>query len=335
MGGRLEGGLFLLLLLVFTVTVLPPLFSPAKEKEEKKEYVFPPPLDTVPFSLKVYNHREDCLTEMELEEYLVGVVAAEMPASFHPEALRAQAIAARTYTVRKILSAAGGGSTGHPGAVVCTDHTHCQAWIEEDKAKENWGETGEENWQKLKAAVASTAGLVITWQGELIDAVYHSTCGGNTACARDVWSGDAPYLEAVACSFCSHSPWYSTEKQISYEAFFSAFNEKDALPVAAGDGTPRLKVVEASPRGRIKTFQVGEKEYTAHDFRRKLDLPSAWLEYACGADSLLFVTRGYGHGVGLCQYGADGAGEKGWKAEEIIKYYYREVEIVPWKNLHK
>jgi stage II sporulation protein D len=313
----------ILLLLIFLVVVIRPLFQAPPGEDWDKEYSFPPPLETAPFPLKVYNHREKVLLEMDLEEYLVGVVAAEMPASFHPEALRAQAVAARTYTLKKTLE--GGGCNSVPGAHICTDHTHCQAWVPDEKISGHQGEVP--NIQRIRAAVSSTAGLVMTYNGTLIDAVYHSTCGGHTAAAQHVWVGSAPYLEGAECGFCEHSPWYMTTKEVTFSRFRQAFSEKEALPVLTSQGVPRIQVQEESSTGRIKTLQVGEKSYSAWQFRQKLDLPSSWLTYSFHGEAIRFQLQGYGHGVGLCQYGADGMGKAGWTFDQILMRYYQGIKV--------
>lgn len=318
----------LVLLIIFAVVVIPPLFSPAPPEEEEQGYVFPPPLESEPFPLKVYNHRQGEVMSMDLEEYLVGVMAAEMPASFHPEALRAQAVAARTYTLKKALD--GGGCDLHPGAHVCTDHTHCQAWTSPEGILSR--PEGEASLERLRGAVFSTAGLVLTHAGEGIDAVYHSTCGGHTAAAHQVWSGSAPYLEAVTCGYCDHSPWHTSRAELPFARFQEIFSRQSALPVMTSGGTPQLQVLEASSLGRIKSLKVGSATYSAWQFRQLLDLPTAWFTYTYQDDAIQFELRGYGHGVGLCQYGADGMGRAGRSFEDILYHYYRGVAIGPLRK---
>ena len=261
--------------------------------------------------------------EMDLEEYLVGVVAGEMPASFHSEALRAQAVAARTYTLKKVVD--GGGCSKHSSAQICTDHTCCQAWSCPETLSNRPG--GALSLERFRGAVLSTAGLVLRHDGRLIDAVYHSTCGGHTAAAHHVWSGSAPYLEAVPCGFCDHSPWHATRKEVSIARFRQVFSRQGTLPVLTSAGLPRLEILEVSAHGRVKTFQVGSESYSAWQFRQLMDLPSSWLTYTCQGDAIHFDLRGFGHGVGMCQYGADGMGKAGWGFEEILLHYYRGAAL--------
>ena len=311
-----------LLLLIFLLVVVRPLvpFDSRKDQGEKSPS-FPSAPETAPFPLQVYNHGQGEIMDLDLEEYLVGVVAAEMPSSFHPEALRAQAVAARTYTLRKVLD--GGGCGHHPGAHICTDHTHCQAWV----SREDILQGPQGNLEGIQGAVFSTAGLVLTFQGQLLDAVFHSTCGGHTAAAHHVWSGTAPYLEAVPCGYCHHSPWYRTQREVPLSRLFQAVaGEGAATPVLTD---PPIRVLEACTRGRVQTFQVGEGRYSAWQFRRLLDLPSSWLTYSLKGDTLHFALRGYGHGVGMCQYGADGMGQAGRSFEDILNHYYGGAVVEP------
>ena len=309
-----------LLVLVFIVVVLVPLLQTEEEVEKEGEYVFPPALETSPFPLVVYNHRTKDIMHMDMEEYLVGVVAAEMPSTFHPEALRAQAVTARTYALQK----APGGCENHPQAHICTDHTSCQAW----RSREDiLNQGGQEALERIEGAVSSTAGLVLTYAGELLDCVYHSTCGGHTAAAHEVWAGSLEYLVGEECGYCSHSPWYESTSVVSTSEFRAAFSDQ-ALPVMSEQGSLRLEKVDLSPQGRAKTLQVGDKEHSAWEFRQRLSLPSAVFDYEVTGDKIIFSLKGYGHGVGMCQYGADGMGSQGMDFETILNHYYRGVEVV-------
>lgn len=317
--------LVVLLLLFFGVVIFPLLFK--SEIAQKEDYLLSLPPEEA-LLIKVYNHREGIVMELGLEDYLMGVVAAEMPASFHLEALKAQAVAARTYTLRRFFRSADIKCAQHPEAHLCTDFAHCQAWIGEERALEKWGgETGEENWARIREAVNLTAGLVLKHEGKLIDAVYHSTCGGHTVPAAQVWSGSALYLVGGSCYYCRHSPWYKTKEVISYQAFQEIFSETGVLAVMTATGKPGIKILERFSDGRIEKVRVGETVFPSSQFRQKLGLPSTWFEYSLAGRNIYFYLRGHGHGVGLCQYGADGMAQEGRTFREILKHYYFEVEI--------
>ena len=150
---------------------------------------------------------EDCVIDMDIIVYLKCVVAAEMPADFEEEALKAQAVAARTYLYSHIAEKDKGNiAESHNGAVICTDSTHCQAYISEDKRRESWGAGADENWNKISTAVDETTGQIMTYNDEIISAVFHSTSSGMTESAVDVWGADVPYLQSVASTGDEESP---------------------------------------------------------------------------------------------------------------------------------
>lgn len=282
--------------------------------------------------LRVYLADQGEIREIELEEYLAGAVAAEMPAAFNLEALKAQAVVTRTYTLHKSLDLGGEGCRNHPGADLCTDAACCQAWEDDQQALGKWPpEDAPANLEKIRKAVSSTGGLVVTYGGNLIPAVYHSTCGGMTENAWDVWSGGGgPYLQSVECSYCRHSPHYRQEIAMELSSFAAAFNnKKEAIPVLAEGNTPLLEVVQRSKSGRNLSLNIGKpgQRYSGTDVRSLLGLPSTSFQWRVEGKKIIFSTRGYGHGVGMCQYGADGMAKEGDDYTTIIKYYYPGTEI--------
>jgi len=290
-------------------------------------------------TLKIYLTKKNELVEMEMEEYLKGVVSAEMPASFHPEALKAQAVVARTYALRKSAAGGGSGCGTHPGADLCTESTCCQAWEEEKESLQKWP-AGEAAFylQRIEEAVSSTRGLVATYQGNLISAVYHSTCGGKTEAALDVWSSSAahPYLQSVECTYCRHSPYYEAEVEMDFSAYAAALSgEKAALPVLAEGKIPLPEVLERSASGRNLLLKIGQpgRLYSGREVRELLGLPSTYFQWRVEGGKIIFSTRGYGHGVGMCQYGSDGLAKEGKDFIEILKYYFRGIEVEAYRSL--
>ncbi len=282
--------------------------------------------------LRIYLTGEQTAAEMELEDYLVGVVAAEMPASFHLEALKAQAVVARTYALRKMTARGGSGCRSHPGADLCTDSTCCQAWEKGSVSLEKWP-PGKDSFylQRIREAVSSTRGLVITFEQELAEAVYHSTCGGMTEAASDAWSGGgSPYLQAVECTYCSHSTYYRRETAMPLTAYAAAFKmEKEALPVLGEGNVPLLEVTARSKSGRNLLLELGApgRTYSGNEMRNFLGLPSTHFHWRVEGNSIVFSTRGHGHGVGMCQYGADGMAAEGHGFIEILEHYYGGVTV--------
>ena len=264
------------------------------------------------------------LRRIELEDYLIGVLAGEMPASFSLEALKAQAVAARTVTVKRMRAFGGRGSSAHPRADVSNESRESQAWLSRRDMIKKWGFWGYlRNGARIAEAVKNTAGLVLTYNGELIDAVYHSTSGPRTENAGEIWGTDLPYLQSVACSFGRHSPKYKGEKAFSYAEFWTKLGMEPAAK-----NPPDLRILEYTTGGRVKSLTVNGRKIQGETFRRLLGLNSSCFSWRLSADGIFLQTTGYGHGVGLCQYGADGLARQGWDFRSILKYYYRGVDIV-------
>ena len=176
--------------------------------------IYPPTerLNSLDRTVKVFIVSSNQFQDMPLEEYIKGVVAAEMPASFGVEALKAQAIAARTFTLRRMTANGGPGCTAHSGADICTDHQHCQAWISDDELRRRLGYVNYPVYsRKIQNAVNATKGLVATYQGSLIEAYYHAASGGATDNSEEVWSNAVPYLKGVSTEFESKEPDFRKE----------------------------------------------------------------------------------------------------------------------------
>lgn len=292
-------------------------------------------------TLKIYVVKKNEMVEMEMEEYLQGVVSAEMPASFHVEALKAQAVVARTYALRKSLAGGGSGCQSHPGADLCTDSSCCQAWEDENEALQKWpAKEAAFYLERIREAVNSTRNLVATYQGRLISAVYHSTCGGKTEAALEAWSSSGaahPYLQSVQCTYCRHSPHYENEVALELSAYAAALTRgKEALPALA-DNLPYLEILKRSSSGRNLQIKIGQggEILSGSEVRDLLGLPSTYFQWRVEGEKIIFNTKGYGHGVGMCQYGADGMAKEGRDFLEILKYYFRGIEVVDYHSLKR
>ncbi|NLY74509.1 MAG: stage II sporulation protein D [Firmicutes bacterium] len=255
----------------------------------------------------------------DLEEYLIGVVAAEMPASFELEALKAQAVAARTLAIRRMKRFSGQGCQHFEGADFCDDPAEHQAWLGEKSLKKRWpGWSYYGYYNKIKRAVRETSGIIMTYRDRPIDAVFHSTCGGETAAAKDVWNYEIPYLTRVKCDFDKHSPRYRN-------TFFFSWTELERRFQIPAASFKNMKKESMTPQGRVIALGIGGKRIKGSEFRDKLGLTSTCLNWETVSSGLSFTVVGYGHGVGLCQYGADGLAKKGWPFHRILKYYYRGI----------
>ncbi|MBQ6558739.1 MAG: stage II sporulation protein D [Clostridia bacterium] len=260
-------------------------------------------------AVKVFLADEDKTVEMDINKYLQGVVAAEMPDDFEAEALKAQAVAARTYLYSHINGAP---DEKHPDAPVCTDYTHCQAYTDKDIP------------DNIRAAVADTDSLIMTYNGQPISALVHSTSSGVTEAAADVWGGDVPYLKSVRSEGDINSPEYLSSRTLSVDDF-KAIAERNLEGVDWSK--PLFGNIERSEAGGIISLEIGGVKMRGTDFRKMLDLHSTNAEPVEKDGKIIISVRGNGHGVGMSQYGANAMAKEGKKYDEILKSYYTGIEI--------
>lgn len=267
--------------------------------------------------------------QLPLQEYLVGVLAAEMPASFPLPALEAQAVAARTYVVRRMRIFGGEGCSLATTADVCAGPESGQAWWSEEEMKQRWGFFGYLGQRRrIQSAVANTRGLIVVYQGRPIDAVYHSASGGRTEAAEDYWGKAEPYLRSVPSPFEEDSPYQEVKQILPYDEVVRRLGGEDEEIVrkmrAAG---PSARILERTPSGRNAQVEIGSVVFSGREVREKLGLRSTWFEVTVDRDRLVFVTRGNGHGVGLSQYGAAGLARRGYDFRQILRHYYPGTEL--------
>ncbi len=272
-------------------------------------------------SVKVWIADEKRAEDMSISDYLKRVVAAEMPADFEEEALKAQAVAARTYLYSRIAEEEKGNvAENHGGAPVCTDSTHCQAYISEREFRES----ADAKRDKISRAVDNTAGEVMTYKGEIISAVFHSTSSGSTEAAVDVWGSDVPYLQSVKSEGDEQSPKFHSELTVSEDEFRHTVDEH-------ADGTDWTKGlisnIKRSGAGGIISLDVGGVNIKGTDFRSMFSLRSTNAEITCADGEVNMSVKGFGHGVGMSQYGADYLASQGEKYDKILKTYYTGVKI--------
>lgn len=264
------------------------------------------------------------VVEMDLGSYLVGVVRAEMPASFEQEALKAQAVAARTYTLYKMES---GGNHGE-AADICTDSTCCQAYISEEQARTNWGASADAYEEKVEKAVKETDGQAVLYGGEPILAVFHSSSAGLTRAAGEVWLNDLPYLQAVASPENSESiPNYYSRVEFTEEQFREKFLAAHPEADFSGNVDTWLRSAVVDDAGSVETVCVAGVTVRGSELRSILGLRSACFEWEVQNGSLVFFVTGYGHGVGLSQYGANQMAAEGADYREILTHYYTGVTV--------
>ncbi|RJX36990.1 stage II sporulation protein D [Paenibacillus pinisoli] len=270
--------------------------------------------------VRVYLTNRKKVESVPLETYVTGVLAAEMPVDFELEALKAQAIAARTYIVKRLSS----GETASERADVLDTVQH-QAYLSKDELNKRWkGQEKSANLAKLKRAIDETRGFILTYKGEPIEAAFFSTSNGFTENSEEYWTQSLPYLRSVA------SPW---DEAISprYEAETS-FSKKELLRAlgltgkAAGSKLS-IKVTQRTEGNRIKEVVVNGQSFSGREVREKLGLASSHFSWKIKEDEIVFVTYGLGHGVGMSQWGANGMAQEGKLATEILMHYYTGTKV--------
>lgn len=265
------------------------------------------------------------IEELPLDTYLLGVVSAEMPANFEQEALNAQALVARTYTIYSIVHSGG----KHGEADICDDSTCCQAWISKEDRMARWDEAERElNWRKIENAVNTTAGKIITYNGEVIDAFFHSNSGGATEAPVNVWGGtNYPYLQSVETAGEDAYSQYSSEMILTKEELKNKILAKHSDFIIDYSQSDCIQILEYTESGRVKTIKIGNLNLSGVEVRTLLGLRSANFEVSIEGENIKFAVKGYGHGVGMSQTGADSMAKQGNNYEEIVKHFYTGVEI--------
>ena len=265
------------------------------------------------------------LRQTDMQSYLLGVVRAEMPAAFELDALKAQAVAARTYTLHKMMN---GGSANHPEADACDDITCCQAYLSQEEAAQNWGDQAAAWEAKVREAVTSTDGECVLYEGAPVLAVFHSSSVGATRDAAAVWSAPLPYLRSVETPESEETvPGYRST------ASFSAGELKErlqaALPEARLEGSPSnwFTNIRQQSSGVVDSLAVGGVDVAGSRLRTILDLRSACFTISFEGETVSFSVTGYGHGVGMSQYGANILAGDGMDYREILAWYYTGTTV--------
>lgn len=271
---------------------------------------------------------DDTIIEIDIDEYLVGVVSAEMPALFEIEALKAQAIAARTYIYYKQHLIDLNLSDGvHIGAVVCNDHTHCKSYI--DIANTNpWGDYYDDYFEKITQAVQETTGEIIVYEDEPIASVFHSVSSEKTESAVDVWGSDIPYLVSVESFGSENSAKYYEQKSFLFDDFKKKILKENSNATFSEDPKTWFFNSTRSDTGGIIEVYVGGVVFKGTKLREIFELNSTNFTVTYDEEYITFNTTGYGHGVGMSQYGANELAKNGSSYEEILQWYYTDTKII-------
>jgi len=278
--------------------------------------------------INVYLVDQSEIKQMDIEEYVTGVVAAEMPASFELE-----------YAYARIIGNYEGRNDVHFGADVCTDPGHCQAWISKDDVYKKWGLLNAAlNWNKICKAVKETESMIITYNNIIANPVFHACSGGKTENAEEVWEGnDVPYLQSVISTGEEASPVYKKTVEINTENFIEKLRENN-IEVNPNNTILDIKI-KNTEGGGVETVSIGNTIIKGTEMRKIFSLNSTKFEILPdNAGNILITTYGNGHGVGMSQWGANHIAENGATYDEILKYYYTGIvikSINEYKNISK
>jgi stage II sporulation protein D len=327
----LAGVLFTITIMIPTILVLP--FGAEKvsgklgenvQQQEKPTETAAPAQEEPAIEVAVYREAKESVENVKLEDYVRGVVASEMPADFEKEALKAQALTARTYIIKQMVSE---NKMELPDGALVADTELYQVYKSDDELKALWG--ADYNWkmEKIVEAVKETSGQILTYQGTPIDATFFSTSNGYTENSDAIWSNALPYLQSVASPWDKDSPKYFGQQVFTIQEFESKLGVK--LPSNNTIGT----ITERTAGKRVAKVEIGGKEISGKDIRNKLGLKSTDFTWERKGNNIIIKTEGYGHGVGMSQYGANGMANEGKNYQDIVKYYYQGVEIVSSQDI--
>lgn len=259
------------------------------------------------------------IEKIPFEKYIEGVLASEVPVSFEMEALKAQAVAARSYALKKMENS----KTDEYDLV---DSVSNQVYLNEEELKNKWQDNYEKYYEKIKTAVNETKGEYLEYNGEVINAFFFSTSVGKTENCEEVFQENLPYLKSVDSSWDKdNSPVFNDTVEMSLNEFY------DKLNLEFNDNI-NIEVLETTSTGRIKKIVINNHELTGNEIAKNLKLRSNYFKIEKIDKTIKITTTGYGHGVGLSQYGSNGMAKEGYKYDEILKHYYTGVNIKKLKN---
>lgn len=289
----------------FKQNIISDIYNKVNEKEndktEEKQVK-----ETIENAITLYRSNGEILN-LTINEYLIGAVAGEMPASFNIEALKAQAVVSRTYLLKRIKN-----------NNIIIDSTMQQVYKDNNELKNMWKNDFDKYYSKIKKAVLDTDKIAIYYNGDYIDALYHSTSNGYTLNSENVWSNAIPYLKGVESKWDLNASSYlkNTNKDIAY-----------VLSLFGIDDINKIQIVSRDDTNHVKEIKVGDKIYKGTTFRSLLKLRSTDFDIMVNDNSVVFITRGFGHGVGMSQYGANGMANEGYNYIDILNHYYTNVSI--------
>ena len=290
-----------------TIVLIPILvsqfFLPGIEEKEKQ-------FDDHTIKVKQVSKNE--VIELDLEDYLIGVLAGEMPINFEEEALKAQAVVARTYALKRVKET---------NVYDVVDTTKNQVYLDNERLIKAWGKNYSKNIEKIKKAIADTSHECIFYANKLIDALFFSTSVGMTENSEDIFPHNLPYLRSVSSSWDEKvSPVFKEKYTFKLDKFYDLLK----LPY---NNNLSIEKINVTSTGRIKEIKINGVKFTGTKVQQLLKLKSNYFSIDKVGNTIKIETRGYGHGVGMSQYGANGMAKEGYNYLEIIEHYYKDVEV--------
>ena len=264
-------------------------------------------------TIRVKNEKTNQIITLPFEEYIKGVVAGEMPANFELEALKAQAVASRSYAMYQMTA-----TKDKDYDVLNT--TANQVYLTDQELKNNWKNEYEQKINKINKAITETTGEYLTYKGQIVNAMFFSTSTGKTENSEEVFVSALPYLRSVDSKWDEASPVYTDTYTFDLKDFYS----KLSLPY---NENLKIEITAKTSTGRIKKLKINDQELNGRDFATKLSLRSNYFTITQNNDKITINTKGFGHGVGMSQYGANGMAKEGYKYDQILKHYYQNTEI--------
>lgn len=292
------------------------MYSAQETSERKSDEVALGAFNQEDIVVPVFREELNVQQELLLEKYIIGVVSAEMPASFEFEALKAQAIAARTYT-HKVLAT-------EPYILDTVQH---QVFNDEEQLRKRWGKDFEQNYAKIKAAVEETENLVMMYEDTLIDPLFFAISNGKTENSEDYFSNSLPYLRAVDSEWDKSVDDFEAQVSISLADLQKIFADDDLT-------FKSFQILSRTLGGNVQEVAVGDHVYSGREFREKLELRSADFSFEESNDEIYITTFGYGHGVGMSQHGANELAKTGKTYDQILNHYYQNIKIIEKNTLH-
>lgn len=313
----------LVLIPLITIKLIPDKTSDHDNDQASYEKII------LPDSAEIYRTTSGKTEKIPFEDYITGVVSCEMPSSFHPEALKAQAVAARTYAAAKITnSASSGNPSAHPAAPLC-DTTHCQVYKSEKELRTIKGKQWiKKDFKKICSAVRETEGKLLYYDGKLVQqALFHSSSGGMTENSEDVFAAAVPYLVSVESPYEDEATHQNEKTSFTIDMFASKLKSFFPNTYFGQITSENIKIVNRSNGGRVDKMNIGLSSLTGRQIREALGLSSANFKIDIKGDTITFTSNGSGHGVGMSQYGANGMAKEGYTYKKILSHYYSGTEV--------